>query len=485
MIKIAIIGAGSVGFARNTVKDLLTVPELKDNLEIALMDINEHNLDMVYTLCKRDMEHNNCKSKITKTLDRALAISDADYVLCFVRVGGLEAFETDISIPLKYGVDQCVGDTLCVGGIMYGQRTINVIMGICEDIRNYAKEDCILISHSNPNAMVTWAANVYGGVPTIGLCHGVQHGASQIEDALGIPKGELDYICAGINHQTWYIQLLHKGVDVSGKLLEAMKAHKDFSWQEKVRIDMLEKFGYYSTESNGHLSEYVAWYRKRPEDIEKWIATDNWIHGETGGYLRVCKESRNWFEYEYPKWIEEAPFEYDLEKRTLEHTGRIIESLETGRIYRGHFNVMNDGYITNLMPMCCVEVPGYVDGNGLNIPVVGDLPDACAAVCSQSVWVQKLSVQAAVLGDIEYLRQAALMDPLTAAVCDTNEVCQMIDEMLIAQEEWLPQYADAIKGAKERMAKGNLIPTKEGYMGAVRIKEKTVEEIEAKGGDIR
>ena len=146
---------------------------------------------------------------------------------------------------------------------------------------------------------------------------------------------------------------------------------------------------------------------------------------------------------------------------------------------------MNDGYITNLMPMCCVEVPGYVDGNGLNIPVVGDLPDACAAVCSQSVWVQKLSVLAAVFGDIDYLRQAMLMDPLTSAVCDTNEIYQMVDEMLIAQEEWLPQYAGAIKEAKERMAKGNLIPTKEGYQGAVRIKEKTVEEIEAKGGDIR
>lgn len=476
-LKLAIIGAGSVGFTRNSIRDLLSVPELQ-NADISLMDINETNLDMVYRLIKKDIRENAVGATVSKTTNRVEAVKDADFVYCFIRVGGLEAFESDIDIPLKYGVDQCVGDTLCAGGIMYGQRTINVILDLCEDIKKHAKKKCILISHTNPNAMVTWAANEYGGVPTIGLCHGVQHGASQIENALNIPKGELDYICAGINHQTWYISLKHKGVDVSGGLLEAMKNHKEYSQQEKVRIDMLERFGYYSTESNGHLSEYVQWYRKRAEEIEKWISTDLWINGETGGYLRVCREGRNWFEHDFENWLNEPAYKYNIEERGVEHTSRIVESLVTGRMYRGHFNVINKGYITNLPYGCCVEVPGYVDGNGINIPVVGELPDGCAAVCSQSVWVQKLAVKAAVTGNIELLRQAFMMDPLVGAVCNPPEIWQMVDEMLIAQEVWLPQYKEAIKESKLRMGSGNLIPTKEGYKGAVRLAEKNIEDMD-------
>jgi len=430
-IKIAIIGAGSIGFTRTVVKDILCVPELQDT-HFSFMDINEKNLDMVYQLVSRDIEANGISATISTTTDRANAVTNADYVMSFMRVGGLEAFKTDIEIPLKYGIDQCVGDTLCAGGIMYGQRTMQVMLDLCEDIRTYAKPDCILLNHSNPNAMVTWAANEYGNVPTIGLCHGVQHGASQIETALNIPKGELDYICAGINHQTWYISLRHKGKDVSEGLLEAMKAHPDFSVQEKVRIDMLERFGYYSTESNGHLSEYVAWYRKRPEEIEKWISTDSWINGETGGYLRICNEGRNWFEHDFPNWLKDEPLKYTKENRSLEHTSFIIESFETGRLYRGHFNIMNNGVITNLPNESCVEVPGYIDGNGLNLPIVGELPNGCAAVCSQSIWVQKMSVEAAVYGDIDMLRQTMMMDPLTGAVCNPPEIWQMVDEMLIA-----------------------------------------------------
>jgi alpha-galactosidase len=144
--------------------------------------------------------------------------------------------------------------------------------------------------------MITWACNEYGKVNTIGLCHGVMHGHKQIADVLGLQKEEVDIICAGINHQTWYIKVSHKGVDMTGKLLDAFLKHDEFSKTEKVRIDMLKRFGYYSTESNGHLSEYVPWYRKRPEEIKDWIDIGTWINGETGGYLRVCTEGRNWFE---------------------------------------------------------------------------------------------------------------------------------------------------------------------------------------------
>ena len=242
---------------------------------------------------------------------------------------------------------------------------------------------------------------------------------------------------------------------------------------------MLRRFGRYSTESNGHLSEYVAWYRKRPQEIERWIDLSSWINGETGGYLRETRENRNWFRTEFPKLMAEPPKDYDHDERSSEHGSYIIEALETGRVYRGHFNVMNNGTISNLPDECVVEVPCYVDGNGISVPKVGDLPLGCAAICSQSVWVQRLAMEAAVSGDAEMLKQAALMDPLTGVVCNPPEVWQMVDEMLIAQEQWLPQYREAIAEAKARFAAGNLIPTREGYRGAVRQREKTVEEISA------
>ena len=449
--KIAIIGAGSIGFTRNIVRDILSVPELSDT-HFAFMDIDEKNLKMVTQLISRDIEFNKVGAKITSTMDQAEAITNADYVMSFVRVGGLEAFEKDIEIPLRYGINQCVGDTLCAGGIMYGQRTIPILLDICQDIIDYANSNCIFLNYSNPNAMNTWACNEYGGVFTIGLCHGVIHGATQIETALDIPHGELDYICAGINHQTWYIQLIHKGKDVSKDLLSALKSHPEYSVQEKVRIDMLEKFGYYSTESNGHLSEYVAWYRKRPEEIKNWISLDSWSNGETGGYLRVCREGRNSFETEFPKWLAEDPIKFSPEVRTVEHASYIIEALETGKTYRGHFNMINNGIITNLLEGSIIEVPVYVDGNGFNVPVIGELPTACAAICSQSIFVQKLAVEAAVFGDFDMLRQALLLDPLSGAVCTTPEIYNMADDLIAEMEEWLPQYKASIKEAKVRIS---------------------------------
>ncbi len=474
--KVAFIGAGSIGFTRNLLQDLLSVPEFH-NIQIAFTDINERNLSMVTQLCQRDIDANGLDIKIQATTDRREALRDAKYVFNLVRVGGLEAFELDINIPLKYGIDQCVGDTLCAGGIMYGQRGIPVVLDFCKDIREVAHPDCLLLNYSNPNAMITWACNKYGKVKTIGLCHGVQHGHRQIAEVLGLEQDEVDIICAGINHQTWYISVKHKGQDMTGKLLEAFEKHPVYSKTEKVRIDMLRRFGYYSTESNGHLSEYVPWYRKRPEEIMDWIDLSDWIHGETGGYLRICTESRNWFETDFPNWLKEEPKKFHPKNRSQEHGSYIIESLETGRIYRGHFNVVNNGTITNLPDDAIVEVPGYVDYNGINIPKVGDLPLGCAAVCNASISVQRLAVEAAVSGDDMLLRQAMMMDPLVGAVCNPPEIWQLVDEMLVAQEQWLPQYKTAIEKAKKRLASGNLIPTRDDYKGAARLKTKTVEEM--------
>jgi alpha-galactosidase len=475
--KIAFVGAGSIGFTRGLLRDLLTIPEF-NNIDVAFTDINPNNLNMVTELCQRDIKENDLDITISSTLDRREALKDAKYVFVVVRIGGLEAFQLDVDIPLKYGIDQCVGDTLCAGGIMYGQRGIAEMLNICKDIREVAAEDCLLLNYANPMAMLTWACNKYGGVKTIGLCHGVQGGHSQIAKALGFKKDEVDIVCAGINHQTWYIQVKHNGEDMTGKLLQAFENHPEYSKTEKVRIDMLKRFGYYSTESNGHLSEYVPWYRKRPEEINDWIDLGSWINGETGGYLRVCTEGRNWFETDFPNWMKDPAIEYKAENRSEEHGSYIIEGLETGRVYRGHFNVVNNGVISNLPDDAIIEAPGYVDRNGINMPYVGELPLGCAAVCNTSISVQRLAVEAAVNGDDQLLKQAMMMDPLVGAVCNPKEIWQLVDEMLVAQEKWLPQYEVPIYEAKQRLESGDLVPTKD-YKGAARLQVKSVEEMQA------
>ncbi len=473
--KVAFIGAGSIGFTRGLLKDILSVKEFS-HVQVSFTDINAHNLGMVTQLCQRDIDENGLDIQIHATTDRREALEGAKYVISVVRIGGLDAFKMDIDIPLKYGIDQCVGDTLCAGGIMYGQRDIPVMLDFCRDIREVAHPDVLHLNYANPNAMVTWACNHYGKVNTIGLCHGVQGGHHQLAKVLGLEKKDVDIICAGINHQTWYISVKHHGEDMTGKLLEAFEAHPEYSKTEKVRIDMLRRFGYYSTESNGHLSEYVPWYRKRPDEIKDWIDLGSWINGETGGYLRVCTEGRNWFETDFPNWMKEPPKQYLAEERSEEHGSYIIEGLETGRVYRGHFNVVNNGSITNLPGDAVVEVPGYVDYNGVNIPKVGDLPLGCAAVCNTSISVQRLAVEAAVKGDDMLLRQAMMMDPLVGAVCNPPEIWQLVDEMLVAQAQWLPQYKDAIAAAKERMSAEGYRPRAD-YAGAARLHVKSVEEM--------
>jgi len=492
-IKIAMIGAGSIGFTRRLVRDILAVPELADT-HFAFTDISERNLDMVTQLCRRDIEHSRLPARIEATTDRRAAIADADYVISTIRQGGLEAFQLDIDSPLKYGVDQCVGDTLCAGGIMYAQRTIPALLDFCRDIREVAKPDALFLNYSNPMAMNTWACNKYGRVKTIGLCHGVQGAHWQITRAIEkwakaegllepdakLHRRDVDVIAAGINHQTWFIQVKWRGMDLTSRLYEMMSVLDPLPRTEKVRLDVLKRFGYYSTESNGHLSEYLPWYRKRPEEIPQWIDMESWIHGETGGYLRVCIEGRNWFETDFPNWMKEDPKPITAEDRSEEHGSWIIEGLETGRTYRGHFNVINQGHITNLPDGCAIEIPGYVDANGIHMPVVGDLPLGCAATCAASVRVQEMGMEAAVHGDVSLLKLAMLHDPLVGAVCNPEEVWQMTDEMLVAQAQWLPQYRDEISAARKRLEEaernGTRVKLRE-TRGAARVEPKTVEQM--------
>jgi alpha-galactosidase len=500
-IRIAMVGAGSIGFTRRLMHDILTVPELQDTT-FALTDIDERNLDMVGQLCRRDVEANGLPATVETTLDRRAAIAGADYVICTIRQGGLDAFQTDIDIPLKYGVDQCVGDTICAGGIMYAQRTIPALLEFCRDISEVARPDCLFLNYANPMAMNTWACNRYGQVHTIGLCHGVQGAHWQITRAIQhwariqgmiapdrkLHRREVDVVAAGLNHQTWFIKIQWNGIDFIPLLPVIFGDVPEHAENEKVRIDVLRRFGYYSTESNGHLSEYLPWYRKRPDEIVKWISLSSWIHGETGGYLRVCTEGRNWFETDFPNWLREDPPKIEPSRRSEEHGSYIIEALETGRTYRGHFNIINRGHITNLPDGCCIEIPGYADRNGINMPVIGELPLPCAATCSVSANVQRMGMEAAVHGDVTLLKQAMLHDPLVGAVCDPEEVWQMTDEMLVAQAKWLPQYAGEIAAAKQRLDQHKRSGTRVRLRrtpGAARLKTRTPEEMAAHRDEAR
>ncbi len=493
-IKIAMIGAGSIGFTRRLMHDVLCVPELADT-HFAFHDISKQNLSMVTELCRRDIKANKLPAKVSSSLDRRSVIADADYVLCMIRQGGLEAFQSDIDVPLKYGIDQCVGDTLCAGGLMYAQRTIPVMLDFCRDIREVAKPDAILLNYSNPMAMNTWACNKHGGVNTIGLCHGVQGAHWQITRCIEryarrhkmiapdatLHRNDVDVAAAGINHQTWFIKAEWNGIDFLPKLLEMFEEHPEYSVQEKVRIDVLRRFGYYSTESNGHLSEYLPWYRKRPREIRKWISLDKWINGETGGYLRVCVEGRNWFTTDFPNWLKEAPPAITADQRSEEHGSYIIEALETGRKYSGHFNIMNRGHITNLPDGCCIEIPGEVRKSGIKLAKIGALPLACAATCAISIRVQEMGVEAAVNGDVTLLKQAMLHDPLSGAVCNPEEIWQMTDDLLVTQSRWLPQFKAGVAAARRRLKAqekdGSRVKTKPHWKGAARLKVKTVDEM--------
>ena len=439
MIKVAMIGAGSIGFTRRLLMDILAVPELRDT-EFRLMDISEENLEMASNLCRKMVEDNDLPAKVTRTTDRKHALGDADYVICTIRVGALEAFAHDVEIPLNYGVDQCVADTLGPGGVFYALRTIPVLLDICAEMREVCP-NALFINYSNPMAMNSWAVRRKGGVRYVGLCHGVEGGAWQIAHAFGIPFKELEYVAAGINHQTWFIKVTHKGIDLTDKVLEAFKRTPDLVASEPLRIDVLERFGYYSTESNGHLSEYLPWYRKGgKEQMARWMDPSCWSGGETGGYLRLCREGQDDYRKNYPKWMSGDLDQIPLGRRSSEHGSYIIEAMETGRRYWGTFNVENTGLITNLPDGCTVELPCIVDSNGIQPTFVGDLPPQCAATCRASVSVQEMAVEAAITGDRQLVKLAVLHDPLTSAVCTPDQVWAMCDEMFEKLGPWLPQF---------------------------------------------
>ena len=434
MVKIAMIGAGSIVFCKTLLNDMLSTPALQ-GATFALMSPTESKLRRMEAFARRMVKENGLAAQVYATTDRREAIRDADYVVSMVQVGGVDAFKYDYEIPMKYGVDQCIGDSLGPGGVMRGLRSVPVMAQILKDMEEVAKPGAILLNYTNPMAGVCLALGRMSNVPFIGLCHGVQTTLDLIAGYVGVPKKEIDFLCAGINHMGWFLKLEHNGQDLYPRF-KANCEQPEYYVNEKVRIEVMRHYGYFMTESTGHLSEYVPWFRSSERALNAYCDQPA-FGGETGAYYHYCAALAEKYRTVDPLEFETAV----LQPRSAEYCTYILEAHQTGKPFRLNGNVRNDGYITNLPQGCCVEVPVYVDREGLHPLRVGNLPPQCAALNQSNVTVQTLSVEAGLSGDPEHVMQAIALDPLTSAVCTLAEVREMTRELLAAQAQWLPQFA--------------------------------------------
>jgi alpha-galactosidase len=417
MPRIAFVGAGSTVFTRNLVSDVLSHPELRDST-FALMDIDPARLRtselVVRSLGARHVE---------ATDDRRAALDGADYVVTSFQVGGYRpATVTDFEVPKRHGLRQTIGDTLGVGGIMRGLRTIPVLLDVCRDMEDVCP-DALMLQYVNPMAMLCWAVAEASSVRSVGLCHSVQHTAALLARDLGLDS--VDYEVAGINHLAFFLRLEHEGEDLYPALREVEPPDDN-----RVRYELLKHFGFFVTESSEHLAEYVPWFIKdgRADLIERFnIPLDE--------YPRRCEaQIAGW---EALRARVEAGEELPV-ARSQEYGADIIRACETGEPFAFNGNVPNRGLIDNLPGDCCVEVPCVAGEHGVEPQAVGALPRHLAALMQTNVNVQGLTVDAALTGNRESIYHAAMLDPHTAAELTLDEIAALVDDLLAAHGDLIP-----------------------------------------------
>jgi len=436
MAKIAFIGAGSFGFTRRLVSDILTFPLLTD-ATLALMDIDAERLDYIKRAVDRIVREGNYPAKVVATMDRAEALKGADVVICTILSGGVDIWRYDIEIPKKYGVDINIGDTRGPAGVFRALRTIPVMLDICRDIERYCPK-AILLNYTNPMAMLCRAMQRETHVQVTGLCHSVQGTAMMLARWIGAPYEEITYTCAGINHQAWYVEYKWKGEDAYPLIRKAVEKPEIYD-EEQVRNEMFRHLGYYVTESSGHNSEYNWWFRKRPDLIEKYCTHGTgWNPGE---YAYIVKSytarAGNWRE-QIQAWLDD-PKPLDL-ARGHEYAAYIANAYLGGEPFKFNGNVPNKGLIDNLPRDACVEVPVYADRSGLNSVHVGALPPQCAALNNVSVACEEMAVEACLTGDPTMVFHSIAYDPLTASVLSLAEIRQMVNEMLAKNRDYLTTF---------------------------------------------
>lgn len=432
MRKIAIIGAGSIVFCKTLVLDIMATPSLRDS-EFALMAPSTRNTSQVEAFLNKVIEKEELPAKVWKTTDRCEALKDADYVILCFQIGGVRAFDMDVNIPLKYGVNACIGDTMGPGAIFRALRTIPVIREIAEEVRELCPK-ALILNYVNPMAMVGWTLG-RENLNYVGLCHGVQTTMDLIAGYCDVDKKDVDFIEAGINHMGWFLRLEKDGEDLYPKLREVFEK-PEYYVNEKVRGEVFRNFGYFMTESTGHLSEYLPYFRKNQKALDLYCDEPG-FGGECGAYLKHCSYVADKYRNHL---LDNEPIM--LPKRSVEYCSYIMEAIETGVPFQFNGNVLNHGMITNLPEDCCAEGPIYADATGLHRCIVGELPMQLAALNMSNINVQRLAVNAGYTGNPEDIVYACALDPLTSSVLTLAEIRKMVSEMLEAEREWLPQFED-------------------------------------------
>jgi alpha-galactosidase len=447
-IKIAFIGAGSTMFSKLLMCDIYSHPALKE-ATIVLEDIDEERLDLTYRLAQKILKDFHLPGKIEKTTNQKEALKDADFVISMIAVGSLDAWEIDKNIPLKYGVDQIVGDTLGPGGLFRALRHIAPILSVCKDMEELCPK-ALFINYANPMAAIMWAVNSASSIQNVGLCHSVQATTKEIAGYIGAAEWEnypitnedwhefyyrplpenVNFYVAGINHMAWYLKYEVDGEDAYPRIREAYNDTRAYR-ADTVRFEILKHFGYFVTESPHHFSEYVPYFRKSPETIERFMSY-------TWNALEIVREKGKGDDESILRQIG-GKEKIEL-KPSVEYGAKIINAMVTGEEIRINGNVNNSGLITNLPNGCCVEVPCLVDKNGINPCYVGDLPPQLAALDRTNINVQSLIVEAALNHDKDAARRSVMVDPLTSALLDLDEISNMVDEMFEAERKWLPDF---------------------------------------------
>lgn len=435
--KIVFIGAGSLGFTRTLVRDLLTFPAFQD-ATLALVDIDEERLDFAKSAVEKIIKAGNYPAKIVATLNRSEALEGADGVVCTILAQGVEVWRNDIEIPKKYGVDINVGDTRGPAGIFRALRTIPVMLDICKDIEKYAPR-AVFLNYTNPMAMLCRAMQTVSKVNVVGLCHSVQGTARMLAEWIGAPMDEITYFCAGINHQAWFLDFKWNGEDAYPLIREAITTKPEIYNQEQVRNEMFLHLGYYVTESSGHNSEYNAWFRKRPDLIEKYcIHGTGWNPGEYAYILKEYLGREDTWKDDVKHWLEDAPV--DL-KRSGEFAAYIFNAIiGDGTMFEFNGNIRNFGLIDNLPCGACVEVPIVASKRGFSPIRVGTLPPQVALLNYINSTCEELAVEGSLTGDPMKVFHAVCYDPLTSAVLSLAEIKDMVNEMFEANKDWLPQF---------------------------------------------
>ncbi|WP_203822090.1 alpha-glucosidase/alpha-galactosidase [Paractinoplanes ferrugineus] len=427
MTVIAFLGAGSVVFTRELLADILSFPELRD-VTLALHDIDPERLETAEAIARQTADQLGCHPMIKATRDRRRALEDADFVINSIQVGMHEATVRDFEIPAKYGLRQTIADTLGIGGIFRALRTFPVLDAIARDIEDICP-DAWFLNYTNPMAMnIAYLAAKAPRVKAVGLCHSVFWTVHDLAELLHVPLEEIDYTGAGVNHQAWLLRFEHRGESLYPKL-DALLA-KDPELRRRVRMDMYRRLGYFPTETSEHSAEYVPWYLHHDAEIER-------LRLPVGDYLRISAD--NVAEYRAVRQAMINKEKLDLTRDATEYAPQVIHSMVTGTMRRIHGNVANRGLISNLPEDYAVEVPCVVDRLGVRPERVGALPAQCAAVNRGFVNVGQLTVRAAITGDKRMVRQAAMLDPNTAATLTVDQIWELCDELTAAHGSLMPE----------------------------------------------